>query len=549
MQQKQFNRFRFPVRLRTFFQKSILLLLLGLLLIFSGYHRSLDKADYQDHFVKPTQQLIQETIHTINEKYSKNVALAGLIKNLYYEYNYKPIWTFETELTEDANTLIELLEHVEQYGLYAKDFNTKKINRLAKRLEKSTDKDKIAKHRTSFEVTLTQSCFVFMAQLNKGFRYNEELLTDSLKLRFVETLTLALNDNFKERILSVQPNFIEYKRLQNALEKFVSTIEVSNQRNNIPNPKEFPDSSKAMATSVLIKLGFMADNQILTDSIYKAALINYQSTNSLKPNGVLTKQTISKLNRSTHELYSQIAYNLDKYRSAQYKEHCIFVNIPEYKLKMVNGNQVTKEYNVVVGKTRNQTPEITSSVDKVVVNPFWTVPKKIAIYELVPRIKKDSTFLTRNRFEVIDKYKNVIDQSTIDWEMVTYDNFEYVLRQKSFSANALGKIKFLFPNKYSVYVHDTPSKRSFKNHYRAYSHGCVRIENPFNFAVDFMSLVKQEDSTTQTQLKSNKREEITIESPLDIYIQYYTCSADENLNIYFHDDIYKKFDDYKIMAN
>jgi murein L,D-transpeptidase YcbB/YkuD len=519
-------------------RKSAVILLVGSFIVLSGYQKSLNKSDFKDHFLKATQLKIKETNDNISRTEKNTIsAETKLAQNFYFEHNYRPVWTFETELNDNANILIELFNHLNRYGLYTKDYKIKELKKMAGKLEKAKDKKEIAEKRADLDLLLTKSCFTFLMQLHNGLeKHSNEELNDSLAQYYIETLTLALRDNFKERILAVQPNFIEYRKLQRALENFVDNTRINDFRAEIKN--ENLKSTHSAVLLVLKNYNLISNDDLQSDSAVTAALKRYQRLLGIKASGKLDKKTIKHLNTSTNEIFNLVAENLDKYRKNKYSENCVFVNIPEYKLKVVSNNSLVGEYNVVVGKLRNRTPEIQSKIETIVVNPYWIVPKKIAIYEILPRIIKDSTFLARNRYEVIDRHRNVIDQSTINWNEVTYENFEYVLRQKSFYANALGKIKFLFPNNHSVYVHDTPSKKYFTKERRAYSHGCIRLENPFDFADNLLHLVNQSSDSTKQFLESKKREEISIQQPADIYIQYFTCSADDSLNLLLHDDIY-----------
>jgi murein L,D-transpeptidase YcbB/YkuD len=211
-------------------------------------------------------------------------------------------------------------------------------------------------------------------------------------------------------------------------------------------------------------------------------------------------------------------------------------------LRIVRANHVMKIFNVVVGRPTTPTPELTSKIEKIVTTPEWNVPKSISLNEILPRVKKDSLYLIRNNFKVIDKQMNEVDAYKIGWKDMSRENFDYYFVQNSGNSNALGLLKFSFNNPYRIYIHDTPSKKYFKEDIRAYSHGCIRLQNPDQLA---SYLVENDLSTEDKPDISNLitrriHKEITLSEPIDIQIRYLTCEADENLNLYFYKDIYNK---------
>jgi murein L,D-transpeptidase YcbB/YkuD len=299
--------------------------------------------------------------------------------------------------------------------------------------------------------------------------------------------------------------------------------------------------TKGLMESILIEQGFL-DNAFINDSTaVKTALKNYQILNSLEPTGVGDINTFIKLGRSTNEIFNQIALNLDRLRKDELEtENYILVNIPEFTLYYISEDGSINNFNVVVGKDISPTPILTSKIELIVTNPHWTVPNSIALNEIIPKIRTDSTYLAKHGYKVVDKDANAIDESVMDWQNMNQQNFRYYIRQEIGEKNALGAIKFLFPNEHSVYLHDTPSKQYFKKDIRAFSHGCVRVENPEKLAQMIISehCFNQENFSIENILSSKKQRAIKIDEPVPIYIKYYTCTADSNGNIYFHPDIY-----------
>ncbi len=472
---------------------------------------------------------------------------AELIKTFYSLNGYKPVWTINNSLTGSSFELINLIERSNYYGLNPDDYNISLIHKLKSVLQTKKNYDKQIRLRQDFELLMTDAGFQFMIHLNKGLDFSDTLSTNIDYINSLpEYLFNSLNSNeLSDKILDLQPGKIEYIRLQNALMKYLDKVAVNDEVVEIPDPAKKPVKSLINAVRVLINYGYMSEFPKEIDSTYDIALKKFQRFHGLKPDGKLNKGTRKALSKSTRYRYNQIALNLNRLRKeVEYGEHFASVNIPGYKLKIVKESKVQKVFNVIVGKPWTPTPLISSRIEKIIANPYWNVPKSIALNEILPRLKSDSSYLNRNRFKLLDKEQNSIKYSDIDWESASANNFDYLIRQDMSRSNALGIIKFVFPNPYRIYLHDTPNKTLFSNDTRAYSHGCVRLQNPEQFAEYLINENpgNHKNIYIKSLLAKGIHSEIELTEPLDIHIRYLTCEADELNNIYFYNDIYAKDD-------
>lgn len=472
---------------------------------------------------------------------------AELIKTFYSLNGYKPVWTINNSLTGSSFELINLIERSNYYGLNPDDYNISLIHKLKSVLQTKKNYDKQIRLRQDFELLMTDAGFQFMIHLNKGLDFSDTLSTNIDYINSLpEYLFNSLNSNeLSDKILDLQPGKIEYIRLQNALMKYLDKVAVNDEVVEIPDPAKKPVKSLINAVRVLINYGYMSEFPKEIDSTYDIALKKFQRFHGLKPDGKLNKGTRKALSKSTRYRYNQIALNLNRLRKeVEYGEHFASVNIPGYKLKIVKESKVQKVFNVIVGKPWTPTPLISSRIEKIIANPYWNVPKSIALNEILPRLKSDSSYLNRNRFKLLDKEQNSIKYSDIDWESASANNFDYLIRQDMSRSNALGIIKFVFPNPYRIYLHDTPNKTLFSNDTRAYSHGCVRLQNPEQFAEYLINENpgNHKNIYIKSLLGKGIHSEIELTEPLDIHIRYLTCEADELNNIYFYNDIYAKDD-------
>jgi murein L,D-transpeptidase YcbB/YkuD len=469
----------------------------------------------------------------------------GLVKAFYTINGCRPVWTINNILTKDSREFINLVERSANYGLDMNSYDIRAIKDLASELEKSNITSNNIRLREDLELLITDASFKFMIHLNRGLHYSDR---DSATAVYINSLPAYLsasinNGNLLTGILSLQPENDNYKRLQKALERYLEKVSLNDEKYDIPAPEKDLENARIKAAKVLVNYGYLAEADMEVDTIYKTALINFQVFHGLEPDGNLDKDTRDALSKSTRYRYNQIALNLDRLRSEQVLgDKYIYVNIPAFKLRIIEKSEVREEYNVIVGKPVTPTPVMSSRIEKIITNPFWNVPKKITLYELLPQIKKDSMYLKRHRFKLIDSKLNVADHSQINWKNVSADNFNYYIRQDASSSNALGIIKFIFDNPYHIYLHDTPGKKLFERNTRAFSHGCIRLQNPEHLAEYIVknNCCSTDEMQIMNLLGKGIHREIEVTSPLNIYIRYLTCEADDNYNIYFLNDIYRK---------
>jgi murein L,D-transpeptidase YcbB/YkuD len=197
------------------------------------------------------------------------------------------------------------------------------------------------------------------------------------------------------------------------------------------------------------------------------------------------------------------------------------------------------ESKVIVGTTRNQTPVLDAFINSFTLYPYWQVPRRIAVNEILPHIKSDSTYLDAHHYEVIDIDGNLLDPLTLDWTSFNRNNFPVIIRQRQGSHNSLGIVKYSFSNPYGVYLHDTNAPRLFKNQKRSLSHGCIRLEKAKDLSYFLLERdsgnVYPEDLDQYYQLQ--KRLEVRLENPIPLYIRYLTSEYHEG-ELLFYDDIY-----------
>lgn len=455
--------------------------------------------------------------------------------NVYNKTNYKAVWFDENHnLKPKAENLLEILKKAELYGLPKEQFHLIVLDSLVQ--QKNIQADPI----------LTDNYLKFCTQIKAGRLYLKDTVyainrIDSLDMNLVDVLFQNLKENsMTKELAELQPNHWEYKQLLTGFQRFVGAIKTDGERINIPNFKD--DSTKCFAAvqKSLIVNGFFDSTYFVNHDSLVSALKQFQTLHGLDQDGKPGRNTRQVLAMSNEDRYFQGVLALEKWRTKKsYPEKYIRVNIPSYKLQLWEKDTLQKVHRVVVGARATPTPEFSAEMKKIVAYPFWHVPYSISSTELYYKAKKDSTYLRRNGYTVLND-GNSINSSSIDWSKVNPNRFPYKIRQNGGNGNSLGVVKFLFPNEHSVYLHDTPSKRLFKNDVRAYSHGCVRLHQPVDFA-KFLLNRDQNDipgDTLDSLIARRQQKHIYLKKKIPVYIEYISATADSSANLILHVDVY-----------
>ncbi len=463
----------------------------------------------------------------------------------YKSNNYVPIWINDSiDISSNGMSLIEQFLAANLYGLNTRRYHLSTIKELQQNLRKIKDKTKRYELAATIEVLLTNSYFMFGKHLHYGVLDSIDSITVLPRKKFninmpKYTITAYKNDSLIEKLLELQPDILQYKTLQKGLARYLENASLSTNTIQVKNFRE--DSVNAIVQSQKALVLHKYLDSISIDSLYLIALKKFQSDHALTPDGLIGKNTAKALSMSPYDYYLKIVANLEMWRWKEPLEpNHIFVNVPAYELKLRENDSVRFESKVVVGKKKTTTPEIRDSLQYVIAYPYWNVPRKISLEEIIVKAQKDSTYFNRNNYELLTYRKDTVDMSTIDWNKMNDDTFTYLIRQKGGGYNSLGYVKFIFPNKYAIYLHDTPSKSLFKRELRAFSHGCVRVEKALSMA----SYILKSDSNEYTPdsmyayIKKRKEKSIKLNTTIPVYIYYFTVKGKENGELIFYDDLY-----------
>ena len=267
------------------------------------------------------------------------------------------------------------------------------------------------------------------------------------------------------------------------------------------------------------------------------ALKTFQRSRRIKDDGVVGPNTLAALNETPQELADRLAVNIERARWLPEKlgERAIFVNAADYTLRLYEGEKRAVRIPVIVGDQQTQTPIFADTMETVVVNPYWNVPESILVGEIAPKQLADPGYIAAKDFEVLVGGQ-VVPPSSVDWRAAANGNPSFRVRQTAGDHNALGRIKFLFPNKYAVYLHDTPADSLFERDVRTFSHGCIRVKDPVGLGAWILGKSRGD---VQAMIDSGERIELPTDE-IPVYITYFTAFAEPGGAVTFARDVYDR---------
>lgn len=363
----------------------------------------------------------------------------------------------------------------------------------------------------------------------------------------------ARTDDIREYLQGFAPQRAEYRRLLAALASY-RQIAAAGGWSLLPDgPVLKPGAADArvrLLAERLTSTGDFAAGSVVPDGIYSEPLADavrrFQARHGLNADGAVGPATLAELNVTVARRIQVLEINLERRRWMPHVlgDRYLFVNLADFTVRAVLSEQTVFKARLVVGATHARTPVFAAQMTHLEFNPFWAVPHSIAVRELLPKIRKDPTWLTRNHFALLAGWQDggtEVDPLTVDWRQISAARFPFHLRQASGEDNALGRVKFMFPNPFNVYLHDTPSKTLFSRPVRAASHGCMRVENPLALAEVVLAMAGNDDwnrETIDSTVAAGTRRLVTLRQKLPVYVGYATAFVDATGNLHFRPDIY-----------
>ena len=474
-------------------------------------------------------------------------------QKLYFFYGargFEPLWIAPSAdgtvaFSPNAAKIIEIFKSAELEGLRPSDYLTADLDPAAA----GTDPARLADLETAFSAAaLRYAQDAYGGRINPT-DVNKLLVIKPKRLDAADTLTkLAGSDDPAKMLLDLDPPHKEFGLLKAALAKFYDDDAVKTETTIIPDgptlklgmkDERVPTLRERLAVPAPEIPEGASDAKV--DTTYDKPLLDavkaFQNSLGLTADGVLGPATVAALNGAGTVSKDDIIANMERWRwePNDFGAFHVEVNIPEFTVRIMKDGEPVHSTRVVVGRPTNQTPVFSDEIENIVVNPYWNVPSSIATNEIKPHLIANPGYLDSQNMEMLSGSK-VIDASAIDWTTTNINN--YHVRQKPGGANALGQIKFLFPNDLDIYLHDTPSKSLFARAYRAYSHGCVRVQNPMDFAGALLATNPQYTEASLKDMFGDKERWVSLKAHIPVHLMYFTLRVDDDGTIRSYGDVY-----------
>jgi len=404
---------------------------------------------------------------------------------------------------------------------------------------------------------LTENLSRYVQKVSKGSLDPNKLYTNwELKENNINFKTLLLNfqkkDSFDYAVNEASPNHIVYKRLKTAL-KILNALPKDHFKKIEVKGKIILNDSNPALIDIKKKLIFWKDLKPLdtVTSIYdettELAVKKFQMRHGLAPDGVIGIGTTGALNFTKEQRKKQIIANMERWRwyPRKFENEYLIINIPDYVLHVVKNQDTVRTHKVIVGRTDRKTPVLSSKLTHLIFNPTWTVPPTILRKDVIPAAARNRDYFSRKNITIYDSNNKVV--SVGNWNIKRARSYRYV--QSPGSTNALGLVKFIFPNRFTVYLHDTNTRGFFEKDIRALSSGCIRVQNPFELTEYLLDDPEKWNlEQIMEAINTGKTRQVNLNKAIYIHVFYWTAWS-ENGSLQFRDDLYNlDMDLYKKLA-
>ncbi|MDR7130870.1 murein L,D-transpeptidase YcbB/YkuD [Algoriphagus sp. 4150] len=483
----------------------------------------------------------------------------GEIHQFYTNRIFKPAWIQHGVLTELAYELRFEIIQSKFDGLNPQDYHLDLIDEFFTQFE-SNKKQSIPNaldDQADVDLLLSDAFFHLAAHLELGkvnpdnLTGNWHIIAKTSKVSYNELLEAALDrQQIRQSLETLYPTISIYKKGREVIRamdeiqkqdtlnwkavKISKTIKVGETNGGIPNLRE-----RLAFWKYLQPYAYTDEKEY--DSTMFAAVQNFQQRNGMEPDGALGKNTINALNQSPADLIDRAAVNMERLRwlpDTLRGAEMIVVNIANYQLDYLSNRDTLFSTRVIVGTKYHASPIFSSAMSYIVFSPYWNLPTSIVRNEVMPAVRKNPNYLDQKNMEVVTFSGKPVDPGSVNW---SGKSIPYMIRQKPGAHNSLGLVKFMFPNEYSVYIHDTPSRSLFTREDRALSHGCIRIQNP----ADFAALLLKDDGKWTTEkinqaMHQSREQIVTLNRKIPVVLLYLTFWADTKGQGHFRQDIYDR---------
>lgn len=464
----------------------------------------------------------------------------GTLEEIYSRRNFKSLWRDGEVLYSFYNSL----KDADKEGLDFKDYHGEEIDSLL------SVSNLDSKQAARLDLLLSDAFLTYARHLYYGKLNPEELHevwgVARKEKDFGDLLQQGIENNEIPLILEdLKPSHQVYHELKKSLAEYKELKAEETPINEIPRgeiiePGQSDPRIPAIARRLQELTGFDSDTSAIGNTYSEAlaeAVRKFQQRKSIQTDGIIGNGTIDELNKGPRDIYNQILANLERWRwyPRDLGEHYILINIPDFKLAVVKEGDTIREHNVIAGARERATPIFSDTINHLVINPTWTVPPTIKSQDIIPKMVEDpSSYLRKNNMTVTGPGGEKIDPSQVDWS--SNEALGYNFTQGAGPSNPLGRVKIMYPNKYLIYLHDTPAKSLFSQTQRAESSGCVRVEK----AIDLSAYIVENQPEWKKErieeiIESGETTTVTVNRPIQVHHFYWTAWRAGNETVIIND--------------
>ena len=474
------------------------------------------------------------------------IASRTVLSHVYENRKFAPAW----ESLRPVDELLKMIDESHLEGLDPSDYHAAALRRVRGTL---TDLEALAPvDRADLDILLTDSIIRLGYHLRFGkvdpnaLDPNWNPTRDLLREDPAVTIQKAIDSpSLREFAARVIPRAFLYDRFKGALAEH-RAIEANGGWPSVPvgatlKPGDMDERVPALAARLAVT-GDLPPSSAPVGTLYDATLVaaaqRFQARHGLAADGVVGAGTLTALNVPVSARIDQLRVSLERARQVFYDPESEFlvVNIAGFQFYIVRRGEIVFRTRVQVGKPYRQTPIFRAEMTYLVVNPTWTVPPTIFRNDILPAVRRDPGYLASRHIDAFDSSGAMVDPAAANW---SGRNPPYRLVQRPGPDNALGRIKFMFPNEHSVYLHDTPSRDLFDRDSRAFSSGCIRVENPFELAGQLLGSARARERL-DTLVAGGKTQTVFLDKPMTVMLLYWTAEVDATGRVSFFPDVYQR---------